>query len=92
MDLLDNNRCVVGEAFGLVSNYAGGCEKCDRFSLYFESNFVHKKLGELEATKEQFVRHWNEQHRDVTMSLGKRKPIMWYDSFLRFDDYIERTK
>ncbi len=93
LDIYDKNTCVVGEAYGFNSHYADDCDKCDKFSLDFESYFMKNQFRELEATKERFVQHWNEQHRDVTYSLiGKRRMLKWYDSFLRFDDYILKTK
>ena len=93
LDIHDKNTCVVGEAYGFNSHYAKDCDKCDKFSLGFESHFMKNQFRELESTKEQFVQHWNEQHRDVTYSLmGKRRMLKWYDSFLRFDDYIETIK
>ncbi|MGI0063084.1 MAG: hypothetical protein ACREBA_11600 [Nitrosotalea sp.] len=85
--------CVVGEAYGISSRYVKECEKCDKCSIDFESHFMKNQFRELEATKEQFVEHWNEDHKDVTESLkGHRRKLQWYDSFIRFDDYIWTMK
>ncbi|MDE1830308.1 MAG: hypothetical protein KGI25_08295 [Thaumarchaeota archaeon] len=93
LDIHDKNTCVVGEAHGFDSHYANDCNKCDKFSLDLESQFMKNQFRELEDTKVQFVHHWNEQHRDVTYSfIGKRRMLRWYDSFLRVDDYIQTTK
>lgn len=89
MDLHDKNRCVVGEAYGFSSKFAKECGICNRIGLDFESHFTRDEYHELECTKAQFVQHWNREHGDITRSLGKRRPLRWYDSFLRFDDHIE---
>ena len=93
LDIHDKNTCVVGEAHGFSSTYANSCEACDKFSLDFESQFMKNQYQEMDATKGQFVRHWNELHRDITLALGqKRRMLRWYDSFLRFDDHIEKIR
>ena len=93
LDIHNRDTCVVGEAYGFTSHYARDCDKCNKFSLDFESHFVKNQFGELEDTKEEFVQHWNGHHRDVTYSLaGHRKTLKWYEDFLRFDDYIWTVK
>lgn len=55
-------KCIVGEAYGFTSRYTYGCRECgkigDKFSIYF---MLHS-YSKLEANKQRFVKHWNEQH------------------------------
>jgi len=93
MDIHSQATCVVGEAYGFNSHYANDCDKCNQFSLDFETHFVKNQFRELETTKEQFVKHWNANHKDVTNSLkGHRRMLKWYDTFVRFDDYVWTMK
>lgn len=93
LDLHNRDICIVGEAHGFTSHYVHECDMCDKFSLDFESHFMKNQFKELEATKEQFVEHWNASHKDVTYSLmGHRRMLRWYDTFLRFDDYVWTMK
>jgi diphthamide biosynthesis methyltransferase len=61
-EIIDPQKCVVGEAYGFSSSYANTCAECtslaNKFPLYF-AICSHKKLGDLEQT---FVKHWNEKH------------------------------
>jgi hypothetical protein len=61
-EIINANKCVVGEAYGYSSSYTITCEECTRiankFSLYFII-FWHKKLEVLQQT---FVKHWIESH------------------------------
>jgi hypothetical protein len=93
MDIHHSDICIVGEAYGFDSHFVNKCDTCKEFSLAFESHFVKSRFDELNSTKEQFVEHWNNHHRDVTYSLaGRRRELKWYDSFLRFDNYTWTTK
>ena len=61
-EIIDADKCVVGEAYGYSSSYTKTCEQCARiankFSLYF-TMLWYKKLKLLQQT---FVRHWIESH------------------------------
>jgi hypothetical protein len=93
LDIHNKDTCVVGEAYGFTSRYARDCDKCNKFSLDFESHYVKNQFQKLEGTKEEFVQHWNKRHRNITYSIaGHRKTLKWYDSFLRSDDYIWTVK
>lgn len=93
LGLHSRDVCVVGEAYGFNSHYVRECDACDKFSIDFESHFMKNQFRELETTKEQFVEHWNANHKDVTYSLiGHRKMLRWYDTFLRFDNYVWTIK
>jgi hypothetical protein len=53
--------CVVGEAYGYSSQYTHDCSKCNtgyKFLYYFMLNL----RGKLESNKQDFVKHWNEEH------------------------------
>lgn len=83
-------NCVVGEAYGFSSGYSRLCNECDRLSVDFESYFMGNQVDELEATKEEFVAHWNKRHQNVSSCLDrKKKTSRWHDNFLRFDDHIQ---
>jgi hypothetical protein len=93
LDLHSKDVCIVGEAHGFNSRYVHECDVCDKFSLDFEFHFMKNQFRELEITKEQFVEHWNTNHKDVDISLiGHRRMLRWYHTFLRFDDYVWTIK
>ena len=63
-------KCIVGEAYGYDSSYVtGGTKKRCQLCVALGSNFSYyirlvdkRKIVE---TKDEFTKHWNEQHRDV---------------------------
>jgi hypothetical protein len=61
-EIIDANKCVVGEAYDYSSSYTNTCEECTRiankFSLYF-TILWYKKLKVLQQI---FVKHWIESH------------------------------
>jgi hypothetical protein len=63
-EIIDADKCVVGEAYGYSSSYTNTCEECTRiankFSLYF-TILWYKKLKVLQQI---FVKHWIESQHD----------------------------
>lgn len=89
LDMHQPEICVVGEAYGFTGDYKQNCFDCKEFSLMFEDYYIKNNLDNLHKVKDDFVEHWNLFHKQVTYSLiGARRQLRWYDSFLRFDDYI----
>jgi hypothetical protein len=61
-ELQKASKCVVGEAYGYSSQYTDDCDKCDRIGCKFLYYFTLNLRGRLEANKQDFVKHWNEEH------------------------------
>jgi hypothetical protein len=61
-ELQKASKCVVGEAYGYSSQYTADCDECyiicHKFLYYFTLNL----RGKLESNKQDFVKHWNEEH------------------------------
>ncbi len=50
-----------------LADVYGGCERCG----YYSSEFGHCESEEIfESVKEEFVKHFNEKHRDILMKKG----------------------
>jgi hypothetical protein len=84
-DIVSIENCIVGEAFGQSSAYWDECAECKAFSKQFPLHFRNRSYKELERGVQRFVEHWNEKHRDAERS---RRGLRWFDSLVRFDDYI----
>ena len=56
------SKCVVGEAYGYSSHYAENCNKCNKIGCKFLYYFMLNRRKKLEQNKQQFVKHWHEQH------------------------------
>jgi hypothetical protein len=67
-ELQKASRCVVGEAYGYSSQYTYDCGKCDRIGCKFLYYFTLNLRGKLESNKQDFVKHWNEEHNRSTYS------------------------
>jgi hypothetical protein len=61
-ELQKSSKCVVGEAYGYSSQYTENCDKCDRIGCKFLYYFTFNWLKRLELNKQEFVKHWNEEH------------------------------
>jgi hypothetical protein len=61
-ELQQTSKCVVGEAYGYSSLYTENCDKCDRIGCKFPYYFTFNWRKRLELNKEEFVKHWNEEH------------------------------
>jgi hypothetical protein len=61
-ELQKTSKCVVGEAYGYSSQYAENCDKCDRIGCKFLYYFTFNRRKRLELNKQEFVKHWNEEH------------------------------
>ena len=61
-ELQNASKCVVGEAYGYSSQYTDNCGKCDRIGCKFLYYFTLNLRGKLESNKQDFVKHWNEEH------------------------------
>jgi hypothetical protein len=68
-ELQKASKCVVGEAYGYSSQYTDDCGKCDRIGCKFLYYFTLNLRGRLESNKQDFVKHWNEEHSKPKYSL-----------------------
>ena len=68
-ELQKASKCVVGEAYGYSSRYTDDCGKCDRIGCKFLYYFTLNLRGRLESNKQDFVKHWNEEHSKPKYSL-----------------------
>ena len=68
-ELREASKCIVGEAYSYSSQYTYDCDKCNtigyKFLYYFTLNWWRK----LESNKQDFVKHWNEEHNKSKYSL-----------------------
>jgi hypothetical protein len=62
LELIDNSKCVVGEAYGFSSSYISTCKLCSKIAWKFMFYFMVHSYSKLEETKKQFVKHWGEKH------------------------------
>jgi hypothetical protein len=68
-ELQKASKCVVGEAYGYSSQYTDDCDKCDRIGCKFLYYFTLNLRGRLESNKQDFIKHWNEEHSKPKYSL-----------------------
>src|SRR5918997_3587818 len=61
-ELQKTSRCVVGEAYGYSSDYTEDCDECNRIGCKFLYYFMLNRRKRLEQNKQEFVKHWNEEH------------------------------
>jgi hypothetical protein len=61
-ELQRSSKCVVGEAYGHSSRYTDDCYECDRIGCRFLYYFTLNWKRKLELNKQEFVKHWNEEH------------------------------
>jgi hypothetical protein len=61
-ELLSYSRCVVGEAHGFSSSYVYNCRKCCSFGWKFIESYNECSCSKFEKNKEEFIKHWNEEH------------------------------
>jgi hypothetical protein len=61
-ELQKTSKCVVGEAYGYSSQYTENCDKCERIGCKFLYYFTFNWRKRLELNKQEFVKHWNEEH------------------------------
>ena len=61
-ELQKTSKCVVGEAYGYSSHYTENCDECDRIGCKFLYHFTLNWRRKLELNKQEFVKHWNEEH------------------------------
>jgi|SRR5215216_858594 hypothetical protein len=61
-ELQKASKCVVGEAYGYSSQYTADCNKCKRICIQFLYYFTLNLREKLESNKQDFVKHWNEEH------------------------------
>jgi|SRR5918994_1547719 hypothetical protein len=61
-ELQKSSKCIVGEAYGYSSQYTENCDKCDRIGCEFLYYFTFNWQKRLELNKQEFVKHWNEEH------------------------------
>ena len=61
-ELQQTSKCVIGEAFGYSSEYTENCDKCDRIGCKFLYYFTFNWQQRLELNKQEFVKHWDEEH------------------------------
>jgi hypothetical protein len=70
-ELQNASKCVVGEAYGYSSQYMADCNECRRISLRFLYYFTLSMQENLESNKQDFVKHWNEEHnKGILLLLG----------------------
>ena len=65
LELRDTSKCVVGEAYGFSSYYVSNCKLCSKISWKFMFYFMICSYSKLEATREEFVKHWGEKHHHI---------------------------
>jgi len=64
-ELQNASKCVVGEAYGYSSQYyTYNCDKCNKIGCKFLYYFTLNWRGKLESNKQDFVKHWNEEHNN----------------------------
>src|ERR671922_1127824 len=68
-ELQKASKCVVGEAYGYSPQYTDDCGKCDRIGCKFLYYFTLNLRGRLESNRQDFVKHWNEEHSKPKYSL-----------------------
>jgi hypothetical protein len=61
-ELGKTSKCVVGEAYGYSSQYAYGCDDCNKIGCKFLYYFTLNWRGKLKSNMQDFVKHWNEKH------------------------------
>ena len=61
-ELQRSSKCVVGEAYGYSSEYTENCDECDRIGCKFLYYFTLNWRRKLVLNKQDFVKHWNEEH------------------------------
>jgi hypothetical protein len=61
-ELQKSSKCVVGEAYGYSSHYTEDCDECNRIGYKFLYYFMSNRRKRLELNKQEFVKHWNEEH------------------------------
>ena len=61
-ELQKTSKCVVGEAYGYSSHYTENCDECDRIGCKFLYYFTLNWRRKLELNKQEFIKHWNEEH------------------------------
>jgi hypothetical protein len=70
-ELKKASKCVVGEAYGYSSQYTADCNECNRICCKFLYYFMLNMQGKLESNKQDFVKHWNEEHnKGISLLLG----------------------
>jgi hypothetical protein len=60
--LQNASKCVVGEAYGYSSQYTADCDECNTICVKFLYYFTLGMQEKLESNKQDFVKHWNEEH------------------------------
>jgi hypothetical protein len=83
--MASRETCIVGEAFGGSSAYWNECAECRAFGRQFPRHFGIRAYKELERDVQRFVDHWHERHTGVKR---RGSGLRWFDSLLRFDNYI----
>jgi hypothetical protein len=61
-ELQNASKCVVGEAYGYSSRYTADCNECNTICVKFLYYFTLGMKENLESNKQDFVKHWNEEH------------------------------
>jgi hypothetical protein len=64
-ELQKTSRCVVGEAYGYSSDYTEDCDECNRIGCKFLYYFMLNRRKRLEQNKQEFIKHWNEEHSQI---------------------------
>jgi hypothetical protein len=65
------SKCVVGEAYGYSSRYTDDCNECYTICIKFLYYFTLCMQENLESNKQNFVKHWNEEHNNgISLLLG----------------------
>jgi hypothetical protein len=83
----DSKYCLVGEAWGFTGRHAGyylaplipfiGCWTCVKYGNKMgeiarrQPATINLHLSDLEPTITEFLRHWNERHKDITEKLKR---------------------
>src|ERR687892_2888055 len=61
-ELQKQSKCVVGEAYGYSPHYTQNCAECEEIGCKFLYYFMSNRRKKLEQNKQEFVKHWNEEH------------------------------
>ena len=71
-ELKRTSKCVVGEAHGYSSSYIYSCKECDDIGWKFMFYYTINSRKKLELNKNRFVKHWNEVHLSLTVSVVRK--------------------
>ena len=86
-ELQKQSKCVVGEAYGYSPHYTQNCAECEEIGCKFLYYFMSNRRKKLEQNKQEFVKHWNEEH-----SQKQRISAKWlFSATMKFNFLVQDT-